>query len=60
LYVKVWDSFGQYIFTKMKQGKAVTVPKFGTFTFSPVDIDLSVSYTNTYLSILGHNQQGDA
>jgi hypothetical protein len=37
----VWKAFGSYIAKQLRNGKGVSVPRFGNFTFSAVDVDLA-------------------
>ena len=37
-----WNAFGEYIARQLKQGRAVHIPKWGIFTFTPADVDLHV------------------
>jgi hypothetical protein len=38
-----WDAFGNYIARQLRFGKGVSIPKFGNFTFSAVDVNLAVN-----------------
>lgn len=40
---KVWTAFGKYIEKELKNGKGVGIPKFGQFTFTPINVDLAGS-----------------
>jgi hypothetical protein len=37
----IWEAFGKYIARIMIAGKGVVVPKFGSFAFTPVLLDLA-------------------
>ena len=39
----IWRAFGSYIAKQLVSGKGVTVPRFGTFTFSAAEVNLTVS-----------------
>ena len=51
----IWKGFGSYIAKQLRNGKGVSVPKFGNFTFSPTLVDLAVIYSSLIL-YLGNNQ----
>jgi len=36
----VWNAFGLYLSKNMRMGRGVTIPKFGTFTFTPPEVRL--------------------
>lgn len=38
----IWNGLGQYISKQMRNGKGVSIPKFGNFTFSAPLVDLAV------------------
>jgi hypothetical protein len=38
----IWKGFGSYIAKQLRNGKGVSVPKFGNFTFSATNVDLAV------------------
>ena len=46
------NALGLYIKKQMRSGKGVWIPKFGHFTFTAVNIDLSVS--TTFLKVIIH------
>ena len=46
-----WDSFGKFISNKLRQGRGVKVPKFGTFTFSAPFVSLNVKKKYFFLQI---------
>ena len=37
-----WDAFGFYLARQFKQGKAIHIPKWGTFTFTTPEVALYV------------------
>ena len=37
----IWKAFGSYISRQLRNGKGVSVPKFGNFTFSATHVDLA-------------------
>lgn len=37
---KIWTAFGKYVAKNLKAGKGVGIPKFGNFTFTPINVDL--------------------
>ena len=39
----IWKGFGSYIAKQLRNGKGVSVPKLGNFTFSPTAVDLGVN-----------------
>lgn len=48
----IWKSFGKYISKCLLAGKGVGIQKFGTFNFSPIQVDLAVILN---LLSIGHN-----
>lgn len=40
---KIWTAFGRYVEKTLKSGKGVGIPKFGVFTFTPMQVDLAGS-----------------
>lgn len=40
---KIWTAFGKYVSKTLKAGKGVGIPKFGQFTFTPMQVDLAGS-----------------
>ena len=36
----IWSAFGAYIAKEMMNGRGVTVPKFGHFTFTASELDM--------------------
>lgn len=42
----IWDSFGKYLSTKLRQGRGVKVPGLGIFTFSASNVNLKVSFND--------------
>lgn len=39
-----WRAFGCYVAKQLINGKGVIVPRFGTFTFTAITVDLAVSF----------------
>ena len=39
----IWRAFGSYVAKQLVNGKGVVIPRFGTFTFTPVEVNLTVS-----------------
>ena len=40
---KIWTAFGKYVQGVIKNGKGVSIPKLGQFTFTPMNVDLAGS-----------------
>ncbi len=38
----IWRALGSYIAKQLVNGKGVIIPRFGSFTFTAVEVDLSV------------------
>jgi len=38
----IWRGFGSYIAKQMRNGKGISVPRLGNFTFSATLVDLAV------------------
>lgn len=38
----IWKGFGSYVAKQMRNGKGISVPKFGNFTFTACNVDLAV------------------
>jgi len=39
----IWRALGSYIAKQLVNGKGVTIPRFGTFTFTAAEVNLTVS-----------------
>jgi len=37
----IWNGFGQFVAKQLRNGKGVSIPKFGNFTFSAAQVDLA-------------------
>ena len=44
----IWQGFGSYIAKQLRNGKGVSVPRFGNFTFSATLVDLAVSTQTSF------------
>jgi hypothetical protein len=42
----IWRGFGSYLAKQLRNGKGVSVPKLGNFTFSAAHVDLAVIWIN--------------
>lgn len=40
----IWKGFGSYVAKQLRNGKGISVPKFGNFTFTAPIVDLAVIY----------------
>ena len=39
----IWRALGSYVAKQLVNGKGVTIPRFGTFTFTAAEVNLTVS-----------------
>jgi len=46
----IWRALGSYIAKQLVNGKGVIIPRFGSFTFTAAEVDLSVSNFLFFLS----------
>lgn len=43
----IWRALGSYVAKQLTNGKGVTIPRFGKFTFTAAEVNLTVSgHTN--------------
>ena len=38
----IWRALGSYVAKQLVNGKGVTIPRFGTFTFTAAEVNLTV------------------
>lgn len=53
----IWKGFGSYIAKQLRNGKGISVPKFGNFTFTAPLVDLAVSPQLVFIFNRGQQTQ---
>ena len=48
----IWRALGSYVAKQLVSGKGVQIPRFGTFTFSAAEVNLTVSVSHVKTDLL--------